>query len=441
MCQDSADLLFINSKRATEENKMNTWFDTARLGMFISWGPSSQKGWELSWPLVDGKINLYLPYCQKLTVDEYYSVTPTFNPTEFKPRELARIAKRTGMTYAVFTTKHHDGYAMFNTKHSDFSIENSPYRRDIVREYVDAFRSEGLKIGLYFSLIDWHHPDYPAFEDADRQRYATLSLRQPTKEQWDRYLEFMFGQIRELLTNYGKIDVIWFDGQWERSPEQLKAKELRDMIQSLQPEILINDRLPGQGDFDTPEQFVPAEPQQRMWETCLTMNTSWGYNPIDPEYKTARELIHTTCEVAAKGGNLLLNVSPKGNGKLPDEHIERLEALGQWMARNGESIVGTVPGLEPWQFYGPSTRNGNTVYLHLLMKPNDTVSIKGISVNKVKSVRELRTGEELPYKKRIPVVDLLTENATPYGELTVTVPEHVVDSYATVIAIEFFEMS
>jgi alpha-L-fucosidase len=147
------------------------------------------------------------------------------------------------------------------------------------------------------------------------------------------------------------------------------------------------------------------------------------------------------CEVAAKGGNLLLNVSPKGNGTLPDEHIERLETLGQWMTRNGESIVGTTPGLEPWQFYGPSTRNGNTVYLHLLMKPYDTVSIKGISVNKVKSVRELRTGEELPYKKRISVIDLLTENAAPYGELSVNVPDHVVDPYATVIAIEFFELS
>jgi alpha-L-fucosidase len=249
----------------------------------------------------------------------------------------------------------------------------------------------------------------------------------------------MFGQIRELLTNYGKIDVLWFDGQWERSSEQLKAKELRDMIRSLQPEILINDRLPDQGDFDTPEQFVPAEPQQRMWETCLTMNTSWGYNPADPEYKTARELIHTTCEVAAKGGNLLLNVSPMGNGTLPDEQLDRLEALGQWMAKNGESIVGTTPGLKPWQWYGPSTRRGNTIYLHLLMKPYDAVSVKGISVNKVTSVRELRTCEELPYKKRIPVIDLLTENPAPTGEIIVTVPDHVLDPYATVIAVEFSE--
>ncbi len=345
------------------------------------------------------------------------------------------------MTYAVFTTKHHDGYAMFHTKYSDFSIQNSPYQKDIVREYVDAFRSEGLKIGLYFSLIDWHHPDYPAFEDTDRQYYSTLSLRQPTKEQWDRYLEFMFGQIRELLTNYGKIDVIWFDGQWERSPDQLKTKELGDMIRSLQPEILINDRLPNQGDFDTPEQFVPPEPQKRMWETCLTMNTSWGYNPTDPGDKTARELIHTVCEVAAKGGNLLLNVSPMGNGKLPDEQIEKLEAIGKWMARNKEGIVGTVPGCEPWQFYGPSTRKGNTVYLHLLMKPYDTVSIKGIPVNTVKSVRALSTYEELLYKKRVPVVDIIIESPNPNGELIVSVPDHVVDPYATIIAIEFAEMS
>ncbi len=420
---------------------MTTWFDTARFGMFISWAPSSQKGWELSWPLVDGRINLYLPYCQNLTVEEYYSVTPTFNPIDYNPKELARTAKRAGMTYAVFTAKHHDGYSMFHTKYSDFSIQSSPYQKDIVREYVDAFRAEGLKIGLYFSLIDWHYPDYPAFEDADKQLYATLSLRQPTKEQWDRYLEFMFSQIQELLTNYGTIDVIWFDGQWERSPDQLKAKKLRDMIKSLQPDILINDRLPDQGDFDTPEQFIPAEPQKRMWETCMTMNMSWGYNPTDPDYKTARDLIHTLCEVSAKGGNLLLNVSPMGNGTLPDEQIERLETIGMWMVKSRESIVGTVPGLEPWQFYGPSTRKGNTIYLHLLMKPYDTVSIKGIPVNKVKSVRELTTDEELLYKKRIPVVDELIESPNPIGELIVSVPDRVVDPYATVIAIEFADMS
>jgi alpha-L-fucosidase len=373
-------------------------------------------------------------------VEEYYSITPTFNPTEYNPKELAIMAKRAGMTYAVFTTKHHDGYAMFHTKYSDFSVQNSPYHKDIVREYVDAFRSEGLKIGLYFSLIDWHHPDYPAFDDADKQRYATLSLRQPTKEQWDRYMEFMFCQIRELLTNYGKIDLIWFDGQWERSPDQLKAKELRDMIKSLQPDILINDRLPDQGDFDTPEQFVPAEPQKRMWETCMTMNTSWGYNPIDPDYKTARELIHTVCEVAAKGGNLLLNVSPMGNGMLPVEQIERLDAIGKWMAKNKESIIGTIPGLEPWQFYGPSTRKGNTVYLHLLMKPYDTVSVKGILVNKVKSVRALSSGEELLHKKRVSVVDMLIESLNPNGELIIIVPDHVADPYVTVIAIEFAVM-
>ncbi|MGB8311344.1 MAG: alpha-L-fucosidase [Halobacteriota archaeon] len=420
---------------------MSTWFDTARFGMFISWGPSSQKGWELSWPLLDGIINLYLPYCQNLTVEEYYSITPTFNPTDYDPRELARMAKRAGMTYAVLTTKHHDGYAMFHTKYSDFSIENSPYQKDIVREFVEAFRAEGLRTGLYFSLIDWHHPDYPAFQDTDRQYYASLSLRQPTKEQWDRYLEFMFSQVRELLTNYGKIDVIWFDGQWERSPDQLKTKELRDMIKSLQPEILIDDRLTDQGDFDTPEQFVPAEPQKRMWETCMTMNTSWGYNPTDPDYKTTRELIHTLCEVAAKGGNLLLNVSPMGNGKIPDEQIKRLETIETWMVRNRESIVGTVPGLEPWQFYGPSTRKGNTIYLHLLMKPYETVSIKGIPVNMVKSVRVLGTGEELGYKKRIPVVDILIQNPTPKGELIVSVPDHAVDPYATVIAIDFAQTS
>lgn len=243
---------------------------------------------------------------------------------------------------------------MFHTKLSDFSIENSPFGRDIVREWVDAFRDEGLRIGLYFSLIDWHHPDYPAFTDAHRP-YNFANLPRPTPEQWGRYLEFMFGQVRELLTNYGRIDLFWFDGQWERTPEQWRAAALAAMIRELQPEIVINDRLPG-GDYDTPEQFVPAQPPARPWEVCLTMNESWGYNPDDPDYKSPRRLVQTLCEIAGKGGRLLLNVGPRGDGTLATEQLERVHEAGAWMRRNGESIVGTTTGLEPWQFWADHSK-------------------------------------------------------------------------------------
>ena len=412
---------------------MATWFDTARFGMFIHWGLSSVPGWELSWPLVGGTPAL--PHCQSVAIDEYYANAKVFNPQRYDPREWARLAKRLGMQYAILTTKHHDGFAMFDTRLSDFSLVHAPYGKDAVRGYVDAFRAEGLRIGMYFSLSDWHHPDYPAFTEADKP-YNLFALPQPTEAQWARYLDVLFGQVRELLTNYGRVDVMWFDGQWERHPpEKWKAVELRAMIKSLQPEILINDRLPGCGDFDTPEQFIPPQPPAATWETCMTMNESWGYSSQDTHYKSPRQLIHSLCEVASRGGNLLLNVGPKGDGTLPAEQVERLEVVAQWMARNRESIIGTTPGLEAWQFYGPSTRRGNRIYLHTLMRPYETVSVRGVPIRRVAAVRALAHDAELTYTSRCSIIDELL-NADPFGELTIAVPESVIDPYATVIALD-----
>ena len=344
------------------------------------------------------------------------------------------MAKELGMQYAILTTKHHDGFAMFPTTTSDFSIASTPYGKDIVREFVDAMRAEGLRVGLYFSLIDWHHRDYPAFTEADKP-YRFDRLPQPDADRWQRFVEVMFTQVRELLTNYGKIDVIWFDGHWERSPEQWQAQELEKMIRELQPEILINDRLPGAGDFETPEQFIPAQPPENNWETCLTINSSWGYNPSDTELKSSRTLIHTICEVAGKGGNLLLNVSPMGNGELPTTQVERLQGVERWMAKHAESIIGTKPGLEPWQFYGPSTRKDNRIYLHLLMKPYDTISVRGMPIKRIKSVSVLGEGEALTYRGRCAVIDQLF-NPDPLGELMISVPAAVIDQDATVIVLE-----
>ncbi len=412
---------------------MANWFDSARFGMFIHWGIASQRGWELSWPLVGGVGAL--PGSQNVAVDEYRAAARTFNPVRFDPRAWARLARRAGMRYAVLTAKHHDGFAMFQTHESDYSIEHGPFGRDIVREYLDAFRAEGLRAGLYFSVIDWHHPDYPAFTDADKP-YRFGEFRRGTPKQWERFVRFMFAQIRELLSNYGRIDLLWFDGGWERTPDEWRTTELEIMIRELQPGIVINDRLPGCGDYDTPEQAVPAQPPARAWETCMTMNNSWGYNPGDRNYKSARSLIHTLCEVAGKGGNLLLNVSPTGEGELPAEQTERLETIAAWMERNGESIADTAPGLEPWQFYGPSTRRGARVYLHLLMRPYDSVSVRGIRVRHVKSARVLGTGDELKLHRRIAAADMLF-NSDPVGELIIDVPESVIDPDATVIALDF----
>jgi alpha-L-fucosidase len=244
----------------------------------------------------------------------------------------------------------------------------------------------------------------------------------------------MFRQVRELLTNYGRIDLIWFDGQWEHSPQEWRAAELAAMIRELQPEIVINDRLPG-GDYDTPEQFVPAQTPARPWEVCLTMNESWGYNPDDPDYKSSRRLVQTLCGIAGKGGRLLLNLGPRGDGTLPPEQLERLSAVSEWMQRNGESIVGTTAGLEPWQFYGPTTRRGDTLYLHLLMRPYDAVTVRGVPIRRVKSAHELSSGRQLAFSVRCSVIDQLL-NADPMGELTIDVPESALDSLATVLAVE-----
>ena len=311
---------------------MSSWFDTARFGMFIHWAPCSQRGWELSWPLVGGSSAL--PGGQSIAVDEYHSTAKTFNPVKFDARDIAQRAKRAGMQYGVLITKHHDGYAMFHTRESDYGIEHSPYKKDIVRQYAEAFRAEGLKVGFYFSLIDWHHPDYPAFTEADKpyrwgkwrrsSPEALGSLRQGDVRSDSRAAH----QLRARSICCGSTA----DGN--ARPRNGKSAELEKMIRELQPGIIINDRLPGCGDYVTPEQAIPATPPKGPWETCMTINNSWGYNPSDRALKSPRYLLHALCEVAGKGGNLLLNISPMGDGAIPPEQIERLDVFAEWMARH-----------------------------------------------------------------------------------------------------------
>ncbi|MBN1376368.1 MAG: alpha-L-fucosidase [Dehalococcoidia bacterium] len=414
-----------------------TW-DEARLGIFIHWSHSSQQGVELSWPMVGGTSTM--PYCQSMTVEQYQSSAATFNPDKWDAKTLARLFKRAGAQYAVMITKHCDGYAMYDTKLSNFSVMHSPVGRDLVREYVDAVRAEGMGVGLYFSLPDWNHPDYPAVTEADKPYHYYTGAPLPSENRWNHYLDFMFGQVKEILTNYGEIAEIWFDGQWEHKPAEWKVQKLAAMVRQLQPGIMINDRLTGQGDFDTPEKFLPAEPPSHPWETCMTMNDSWGYNKDDPSYKSSTELIQTLCEIAGKGGHLLLNVSPMGDGQLPPEQIARLNDLADWMARNHDCINGTEPGLEPWQFYGPSTRKGNTVYLHLFGRPYESITVRSVHVSKVKSVYVLGSGAALEFSKRVTLFDQIRKELSgfdnPVGDLTIKVPESVTEPHVTVVAIE-----
>jgi alpha-L-fucosidase len=410
------------------------WFENAGLGLFIHWDHASQQGLEISWPLVGG--GGILPHAQDVTPEQYHSSAATFDPTAWDPVALAKLAAETGVQYAVLTTKHHSGFSMFDTKLDDFSVvKASPYGKDIVRGFADAMRAEGIRVGFYFSLCDWHRPDYPAFTTEHRPYRLGVSPPMPSDEEWSSYLDFMFGQLRELLAEYGTVDVLWFDGGWERRRALWRPAELEAMIRALQPDIVINDRLPSVGDYETPEQFVPPQRPAKKWETCMTMNESWSYNPSDSDYKSPRSLVHTLCEVVGRGGNLLLNVSPRGDGSLPPEQVERLEHLGAWVRRNGESVLGVEAGLEAWQHYGPSTRRGNRVYVHLLAKPYEAVTVRGVKVRRIVRVTELVSGRELSFTTRTGIIEGFGPD--PDGEVTISVPAELVDDDATVLAIDF----
>lgn len=408
-----------------------TWFDGAGFGMFVHWDPASQAGLEVSWPMVGGAHSM--PHCQSVSPEEYWSYAGTFDPQAWDPTELARRARAAGMRYVVFTTRHHSGFAMWDTQESDLKITSSPYGRDLLAELAPALRAEGLRVGFYYSLSDWHHPDYPPFGPDDLP-YRFDRLPQPTEEQAERFRSYLLAQLTELLTGYGPVDVLWFDGQWERAPDWWRPAEIAELARSLQPGILLNDRLPGQGGYLTSEQFVPAKAPGVRWESCETMNQSWGWHPHDHDYKSARQLVTTLCETVGRGGNLLLNVSPRGDGSLPTEQVERLDAIGAWMAGHASAVHDVEPGLEPWQFYGPSTRAGSLVHLFCVLRPQESVTVRGVPVRRVAGVRALGTGERLAFRTRAGVIEQLFPD--PDGEVVVEVPEHALDPLVTVLTLE-----
>lgn len=408
------------------------WFDGAGLGVFVHWTHCSVAGLDLSWPLVGGTP--VLPYSGDETVADYFATVPRFAPEPGAARAWCAAAARAGARYAVLTTKHHDGYALWPSAHVSHSVVDSGIERDLVAEFVDACRAEGLKVGFYLSLSDWHHPDYPAFRDEDRP-YLLIAYPRAEPEAWARYLDDLFGQVRELLTDYGEISVLWFDGGWERTAPEWRADELETLIRELQPGILINDRLPTVGDYTTPEQFVPATAPEGRWETCMTMNESWGWVPGDEEWKSERDLVHALCETVGKGGNLLLNIGPRGDGSLDAEEAARLAAVAGWMQRHASAIHDVEPGLDPWQWYGPSTRRGDRVHLICVQRPYDAVTVRGVPIRRIEAITELSTGTELAFTTRCAVIDELI-NADPHGEARIEVPEHLVDDHATVLALD-----
>ncbi|MDX2188226.1 MAG: alpha-L-fucosidase [Bacteroidota bacterium] len=396
-------LLFVQftvfSQTESDRDKRLKWWTEARFGMFIHFGTyaiPARGEWVKS--------------VEKIPNEQYIKYFEQFNPYLFDAKEWARTAKQAGMKYVVLTAKHHEGFALWDTKLSDYKITNTPFKRDLIKEYVEALRAEGIKVGLYFSIIDWYHPDYPKYKDPHHPMSGVEKYKDE-KTNWDNYLKFMHGQVRELCTNYGQIDVMWFDFSYgEMKGEKWKAKELVQMVRSLQPNIILNNRLLGDGatafdenslgDFETPEQAVPdsmrvdAKGKMIPWESCLTLNNSWGYNRYDNNWKSTQLVIHTLVNCVSKGGNLLLNVGPDANGKIPAKSLEILGEVGNWMQRNGNSIYGCGPSKFPNQNWGVFTQKGKLLYAHKMYPTIGPIKMKNY-FDKVKRVNLLRDGSQV----------------------------------------------
>jgi alpha-L-fucosidase len=319
------------------------WWREARFGLFIHWGPVSIKGTEIGWSR--GGPRRGTGGTGEIPLDVYDNLYKEFNPTKFDARQWVAVAKDAGMKYLVFTSKHHDGFSEFDSKLTDYKVTNSPFKRDVAKELADACHASGLRLGWYYSPVDWHHPDY----------------RTPTHA---RYVEYLHGQIRELLSNYGKVDILWFDGLGG-SARDWDAENLFRIARTLQPAILINNRAGLAADFDTPEQTIGRFQTRRAWESCITICNQWAWKPGDA-MKSLKECLQTLVRCAGGDGNLLFNVGPMPTGEIEPRQVERLKEMGRWLARYGETIYATRGG--PWRPgpWGAATCKGNTAYLHIM---------------------------------------------------------------------------
>ena len=383
------------------------WFREARFGMFIHWGLYSipARG---EWVRSD----------EQMPESEYMPYFDEFNPRDYNPRAWARAAKEAGMQYVVLTAKHHDGFCLFDSQYTDFKSTNTKLGRDIVRDFVEAVRAEGLRVGLYFTLIDWHHPDYPHYGD----RYHPMRNHPECSNEnrdFNRYLEYMFNQAREICSNYGKLDLLWFDFSYDHMRgETWKATEFIEMVRSLQPNVIIDNRLevsgegfgslhdcrptPYHGDFVTPEKFIPpqgildVEGNPMLWEVCATMNNNWGFNGTDPFYKPAPMLIKKLVECVSKGGNMILNVGPDAQGNIPPQSQAILRDIGRWMHDNAESIYGCGRSELPRPEFGRITQKDKTLYFHMYENTMGPVPLLGLRAEDVAGIRLLSTGHEIP---------------------------------------------
>jgi alpha-L-fucosidase len=382
---------------AARAERMRWWHD-ARFGMFIHWGVYSTIG-RHEWVMEN----------EGMPASEYEPYAAAFKPKPNAARDWARLARRAGQKYMVLTTKHHEGFCLFDTKTTSYCAPKQGPGRDLVREYVDAARAEGLRVGFYYSLMDWHHPDGArcASDEAARRRFV----------------DYLHEHVRELLTNYGTIDILWYDVAWPLDAKGFESDRMNEMVFRLQPAIIVNNRNKLDGDFSTPEQRIEAAEGGRAWESCMTLNGSWGYHANDAEWKSAKTVLRNLITCCRDGGNYLLNIGPRGDGSVPEESARILEAVGGWLERNGSSIYTSEPCQPRRSAYAMYTRKGHTLYMHIHAWPGDTAVVTGL-VTPVKAARLLATGERVTFRQE--------KLRTRFTGLPKTPP----DSPLTTIAIE-----
>jgi alpha-L-fucosidase len=427
----------IGNETSAQKQKRMEWWTDGRFGMFIHWGLYSEAA-----------RHEWVKHNEHMTNEQYQKYFDLYNPDQFDPKKWAREAKAAGMKYAVLTTKHHEGFCLFDSKFTDYKATNTPARRDLVREFVDAFRAEGIKVGFYYSLLDWHHPDY-TMDDAHplvQVDTSTANYERLNKgRDMNKYRQYLKDQITELMTNYGKIDILWLDWSWDKS--SLRGKSAKDwdavnlvrLVRKLQPGIIINNRLgldnyADGGDFETPEQVSTAELTKykgKTWETCQTFSGSWGYYRDEDTWKTHRQLLDLLITSVANGGNLILNVGPTARGEFDYRATRALDSLGYWMHANSKAIYNCTDA--PDGFRAPAgcklTYNKTTgrLYIHVFDYPQGKLVLPAYQ-GKVKYAQFLNDDSELlfapsgtddleltlPAKKppyEIPVIELVVNPA------------------------------
>lgn len=402
---------------------LQPWFERAKLGIFVHWGIYAVRGVAESWSFFNGQ----------LSYDDYMAQLGGFGAEKFDADAWARLFTQAGARYAVLTAKHHDGVALWDTAASDLSVvKRTPARRDLIAEYAEAMRRHGLRVGLYFSHLDWSHPDYatvrPArVEEENRFAYPPPGAEDPAR--WERFLAFHRAQIAELSNRFAP-DLLWFDGDWERDERQWRMRELREEILARQPDAILNARMRGHGDYATPEQGVPIEPPAGPWELCLTVNDSWGWQAHDDNQKSVRQIVQIFAETIGGGGNLLLDVGPRADGTITPEQAGRLRGLGEWITRNAAAVYDTGRGLPPGHFYGSSalSLDRRVLYLTCFDRPAEYVAVRGLR-SKIRRATAVAAGRELP-------VQAIGGMAEVPGISYIAVTDADLDPYATVIALE-----